>query len=383
MIKGLFIHDHKFPAFDSSYFYSYGFDKEFILRYKSLFDELHIIGRRVSVDKASCNYDHVIDNNVNFYTIKSYVELIKKKTREELKKEICSCDIAVVRMPSILGLIAMHILKKTKKAYLIELVGCPWDAFRTMGATKMMFATFMTLATKISVWNSKFTVYVTEQFLQRRYPSKGESISCSNVTIDEPDKNLLDERIQSIKRFSLEHKIIVGTIGTIDSRYKGQQYVIGAIANLKRKGYDIEYHLVGGGNKSYLLQLAKDNGVEENVYFEGRLEHERIFSWLKNIDIYVQPSDAEGLPRSIIEAMSTACPIIGSDAGGIPELIDISFVFKKGNINEICNQIESMTIDKMLEAARNNFSNAKKYQKSILDVRRKDFFNKLISQLEK
>ena len=91
-------------------------------------------------------------------------------------------------------------------------------------------------------------------------------------------------------------------------------------------------HLVGGGNNEFLKKIANKNAVGNQVIFHGKLEHDEIFKWLRDIDIYIQPSDTEGLPRSVIEAMSVACPVIGSNAGGIPELINSSAIFDKGNI---------------------------------------------------
>src|SRR5690606_15570335 len=119
-----------------------------------------------------------------------------------------------------------------------------------------------------------------------------------------------------------QNKIIIGTTAAIDVKHKGQQYVIEALGELKKNGYTkFEYHLVGGGDPAYLKSIAKRHNIEENIHFLGTLPHNKVFEWLDNIDIYVQPSRQEGLPRALIEAMSRGLPAFGANTAGIPELL--------------------------------------------------------------
>ena len=112
----------------------------------------------------------------------------------------------------------------------------------------------------------------------------------------------------------------------------------------------------------------------------GQIPHDEVFSWLKNIDVYIQPSDTEGLCRAIIEAMSVACPCIVSDAGGNPELINRKYVFKKGNYHELAECL-LMLLNKseLIKEAECNFRNSRNFNKELLEQRRKQF---LINSLE-
>ena len=125
--------------------------------------------------------------------------------------------------------------------------------------------------------------------------------------------------------------------------------------------------------------IAKEYGVSDQIKFIGVLKHEKVFSWLETLDIYIHPSKPEGLSRAIIEAMSKACPIMGADAGGIHELIDSSYIFGKGNVDEICKILVSFDKKSMAEQAIQNHNNSKKYLKSILYARRKEFFSSFIN----
>ena len=91
----------------------------------------------------------------------------------------------------------------------------------------------------------------------------------------------------------------------MDVRYKGHEFVIRAIARLKSLG-DLHYRywLIGGGKGDYLRTLCKRLGVEDQVIFLGLKTSKEVMKILKDADIYLQPSLQEGLPRSVVEAMS-------------------------------------------------------------------------------
>ena len=91
------------------------------------------------------------------------------------------------------------------------------------------------------------------------------------------------------------------------------------------------------------------------------MPHEKIFDYLDNIDIYIQPSKQEGLPRAFIEAMSRGCPSLGSKVGGIPELLNSDCVFHKGSVHEICELLKTLDTKRMLKEAKTNFEKSKEY----------------------
>lgn len=377
-MKGLFIHDHRFPKNESVYYHSYGFDNEFFNRYMEIFNEFGILAREINLPAKQTGTTLTVDENVEFLTISSYKKLKSKYINKKIVEKINESDYLVIRLPSILGIHAIRIAVKLNKPFIIELVGCPWDAYWNSQISKKIFAPIITLLTRKSIKNARYVVYVTDEFLQNRYPTHGKSISCSNVTIPTVEDSSLQKRLKKIRDFKKYQKIVIGTCATIDAIYKGQQYVIKAISELKRRGYKVEYQLVGGGDSSYLKDIAVKYGVEKEVKFLGKLKHEDVFNWLDEIDIYVQPSLTEGLPRSVIEAMSRGCPVFGSNAGGIPELVDKDFIFKKGSTSEICQTFMKFSVETMTNQANVNHENSKKYLKALLYKRRVDFFREFM-----
>ena len=94
------------------------------------------------------------------------------------------------------------------------------------------------------------------------------------------------------------------------------------------------------------------------------------------MDVYLQPSLTEGLPRSLIEAMSRGCPALASLVGGIPELLSPGQMVKPGDYRELSIKLSELVVDrsKMKELASNNFKKARKYNKSVIDARRTQFW---------
>ena len=304
------------------------------------------------------------------------------KLESILYDHINNVDFLIIRLPSLIGILSIEIARKMNKPFLIELVGCPWDAYWNHSWKGKLIAPFMRYATKKAVKNAPYVVYVTNEFLQHRYPTTGRTIGCSNVALPTLDESVLDARLHKIKQTTKNKPIVLGTTAAVDVRYKGQEYVIQAIAELNKQGYNFEYRLVGGGDKARLQSIAEKYSVADKVIFEGSIPHERIFDYLDDIDIYVQPSKTEGLPRALIEAMSRGCPCIGSNAGGIPELLDNAYIFSRGKFKELATILAGFDTEKMVEQAKRNFEFSKKYAKVIIEKRRKEFFQEFAESVK-
>lgn len=172
----------------------------------------------------------------------------------------------------------------------------------------------------------------------------------------------------------------IGTTASIEVRYKGQEYVIRAIAELKKKGIQFDYELVGAGKSDYLHSVAVNCGVENQVHFLGVKLHEEIPDWLDHLDFYAQPSKQEGLPRALIEALSRGCPSIGSITAGIPELLQDDVIFKNGDVNGICRILENLISEDLEDRCKSNFEKAKMFDLSILNIKRGMYYSKYLEE---
>lgn len=379
-MRAAFIHDHIFPIYNGKYYESSGFDKVFTNRYLNIFGDVRIIARQTLVtNKPSEKFKPLEEEGLEFTTFSSSKEIMKGDGKMAFREAICGCDCAVIRVPSVLGILAADICKKERIPYVVEVVGCPWDAVATRGVKWIAPAMCFTLLTKRVVRQSKYAIYVTEKFLEKRYPSKAKQIPCSNVTLENYGSVDLDTRKESIRGFN-KSKFVIGTCASVDTIYKGQDDVIRAIAELKKRGIIVTYQIAGGGDGGRLEKLVAQLHLDNQVTFLGELKHDDVFPWLDKLDIYVHPSKQEGLCRAVIEAMSRACPIIAADAGGIHEQIQEECIFPKGDISAIVGLLSNIDLNILMKNALENYQNAAKYQSELLYKRRNNFFAEFIEE---
>ena len=276
--------------------------------------------------------------------------------------------------------------RKAKKPYIVYVGGCFWDALWNHSLKGKLIAPFSWLIMRRQIKNAPYVWYVTSEFLQKRYPTRGFSMACSSIVLNDFDEETLDNRLKNIQTKG-EGPLIIGTTASdVNVRYKGQQYVIRALGKLKKLGNtNFKYQLVGGGDQSYLRAVAQEYNVVGQVEFLGLLPYDRVFKWLDTIDIYCQPSRQEGLPKALLEAMSRGVAACGARTAGIPELLAGEFVFSNSRkeVDEIAALLVKMQSPQMrAEQAIRNFSEAKKYGKDVLDARRKKFFEKVKEDLK-
>jgi glycosyltransferase involved in cell wall biosynthesis len=311
-----------------------------------------------------------------------------KSLRSILNKNIASSiihdavknhDVIIVRLPSANGVIAKLIAEKLGKPVLVEVVACVFDALWNYDWRGKIISYFKYLKYKTLIRDSSHVIYVTNQFLQSRYPTTGISIGISDVELNTQDDNILVNRCAKIKRIS--PNVVLGTIASIDVPYKGQANVIKAIYNLKNQGkVNFIYKLVGQGNPNKLQKLINRLGLNDQIQIIGAIPHKEVFDFLDSIDIYIQPSKVEGMPRAVIEAMSRACPILASNIGGHPELLQSNSLYKADNISQLVNKLLSFKVSTLTEWAQFNYLKSFDFKSSILLKKRNDFYNDFLKK---
>ena len=111
-------------------------------------------------------------------------------------------------------------------------------------------------------------------------------------------------------------------LGEIGKR-KGVFDLIKAVVDHRDELKDkIELRIGGNKQEDIIRKSIKDNKLSDFVFFEGFVTGEKKITLLNWADLYILPSYNEGLPISILEAMSYGMPIISTPVGGIPEVVD-------------------------------------------------------------
>lgn len=112
-------------------------------------------------------------------------------------------------------------------------------------------------------------------------------------------------------------KHILGTVGRL-SHEKGYDFLIESFSPyLLNEGWSLV--IVGDGPLvSTLEALALRLGVQDNILFTGYLDNAA--SVISEFDVYINSSRTEGIPITILEALSRGVRVVASKVGGIPEL---------------------------------------------------------------
>jgi glycosyltransferase involved in cell wall biosynthesis len=184
----------------------------------------------------------------------------------------------------------------------------------------------------------------------------------------------LKRRLAKIKR-QLQ-PLALGLIGTLKTRNKGIQTIFKALSLVSQNLPAFEFRILGEGDPAPWRLEAARHGVGDLVVFDGTLPAgEPVLNWLDNVDVYLQPSFHEGLPRALIEAMSRGCPAIASSCGGIPELLEKECLIRPGDAKHLAELLVKAATNREWQdqQAARNWRKSGEYSRDKLEARRTDF----------
>lgn len=251
--------------------------------------------------------DRVVLTNVNVRNVSKLEELLDK-----IKPDITNTFILSG------GVFGIAAWKKRKYGKIFVTVNNPviYDGISTIGriAYPRMYRWMSKYASAFLVKADKVRDEVAEVIRNKK-----PVISIKNgidFSVFDKDKKYLD--IRTHLGIS-QDDIVVTNIAALDVR-KGQEYLIKAAVELRKK-YFIHVLLVGEGEDEERLKLlVRKNEAEGYIHFLGRRSD--INCILSNTDIFVLSSIHEGLPNALMEAMAMGLPCVATDVGGVRQLID-------------------------------------------------------------
>lgn len=118
-----------------------------------------------------------------------------------------------------------------------------------------------------------------------------------------------------------DDSLIIGTVGRL-SNEKDLMTFLKVAKNIINKFPHVIFMIVGAGKNGVLAELAElaeKLGIQKSVIFTGhRSDLKRFYA---SFDIFLSTSLTEGIPNTILEAMSMKVPVVATNVGGIPEMI--------------------------------------------------------------
>ena len=189
------------------------------------------------------------------------------------------------------------------------------------------------LATKIGVQEDKIKViYNSTDFVNK--------------------ENIDDKKIQDLKnKYGQDKKIVVTSCRL--TAWKGVDGIIKILPKLKEKVGAINFLVLGDGPEmDNLKKLAHERGVENEVHFLGRVQHSETFGYFKAADLYILNTNYEGLSHALLDVMEVGAPIITTNVGGNPEVIESEengILVEYNNEEELLDACEKVLNDEELQ----------------------------------
>ncbi len=197
-----------------------------------------------------------------------------------------------------------------------------WVAF-SRGMTKENFKIkFFTFFEKYLLRKADYLVAVSESQKQKLI---AQSIAADKIqTIHNAIDISLVNNIETTslrKRFNFPDDSVLLISGGRFSDEKGQIYFVQAAKLALEQNSKLRFVLFGDGpDVEKVKTYVNENNLSNKIICPGF--EKNILGYLKDTDILVNPSLSEGLPNIVLEAMAAQIPVIATNVGGLPEIID-------------------------------------------------------------
>lgn len=359
-------------------------------RYLMIYTSIYVLAR--------VKYEQEIDESYSFlssgegvkfielpYYIGPYQYLIKKNKIDRIIKDFVNSNtdsVFVCRVPGVIAGVAIKHLTRAKKSYGVEVVGDPWETFSHSILKQPLSLAFKYLgyiSLKRSVNNSLAALYVTKDSLQKRYPPIKDTfhVSASDVIIKD---NLIGTVAKSYQKKDYYEILSIGSLAQL---YKAPDVLIKSLKILNDNGLYCRLRWLGDGvYKQQMESLTEELQITDLVEFKGNVNANEVRKYLLQADVFALVSRTEGLPRALIEAMSAGLPCIGTNVGGIPELLENIALVPKNDVLSLVEKIKQMITDSDFynQQASRNLLESHNYKESVLQEKRNSFYNYLIGK---
>lgn len=180
----------------------------------------------------------------------------------------------------------------------------------------------------------------------QKYTSKKIEVTPFGVDI----KVFKPEQVDSL---FAKDDLIIGTVKALEEIY-GIEYLIKAFKILKEKYSNLPLKLLiigTGSQETYLRKLVRDLTLETDVIFTGHVNHSQIPIYFNMMHVFVALSKSESFGVAAIEAAACGKPVVVSNVGGLPEVVDnevTGFVVPPANPIAAAEAIGKLVADEKL-----------------------------------
>ncbi|MBQ6815007.1 MAG: glycosyltransferase family 4 protein [Lachnospiraceae bacterium] len=288
-------------------------------------------------------YECGLDNKVNLTYLPTVEDgsklkklIIAIKSIISFRKYASKYDVVHVHMASRASFhrksIFIKYAKKINKRIIIHMHGAEFDIFyenECNAKAKEKIKSIFSLADKVVVlseeWKEFFSKICNKEKIMVLYNAVKITDYYRNDYID---KNIL----------------FLGRLG----KRKGTYDILEAIPKVIKEVEDVHFYFAGDGELDRCRQICEEKGIASYVTFLGWIKGEKKDEYLKKCSTYLLPSYNEGMPMSVLEAMSYGNIVIASDIGGISKIIqdgENGYLIRPGDVDGISDRLISTLKD--------------------------------------
>ncbi len=264
-------------------------------------------------------------------------------------------------------------LRKIKKTYKPDVINVHWmypDGFGTVVAARLLGIPVVTHSLgcdinesatypsrrffiKLALKWANFNISVSEE-LRKKTVHLGSSPKLTATIMNGVNPELFHPRDKILLRQNLnlpEDKTLFLYAGNFNIE-KGLEILIRAFSQVHEKYDNALLVVVGSGPLDrQIYQLVETLNIGKKIVFVGRVMHSQVPEYLAAADYLCLPSLREGCPNIVLEALSTGVPVLSSQVGAVPEMLnsqehELGLMAQPNNVDEFANIIaQSQSMD--------------------------------------
>ena len=239
----------------------------------------------------------------------------------------------------------------SRKKVIVTIHGLDWQRAKWGGfATK-----YIKFGEKIAVKYADEIIVLSKNVQKYFKDTYGRNTTFISNGVNEPE--ILENKIIT-EKYGLKKDEYILFLGRIVPE-KGIHYLIDAFNELNTTKKLV---IAGGASdtNTYYLELKEKAKNNSNIIFTGFVQGEELQELYSNAYIYCLPSDVEGMPLSLLEAMSYGNCCLTSDIDECSEVLqDKGVTFKKSNVKDLSKRLQELLNNKL--KVQEFKTNAQKY----------------------
>jgi glycosyltransferase involved in cell wall biosynthesis len=248
----------------------------------------------------------------------------------QLWRTLPRCDLVNLRIPTPLGVYAYALAKVLRRPIFTIVVGDlagVSESVRADSLKRKAYKVYLAIEEWLQEWMvAGAPAFVNGQALYAKYNRPDRKVLLTTTStisdqdvVDRPDTGLGIDGHAPIRLL---------TVSRVDPR-KGLHFLPPAVADLVRRGHDVQLTLVGPTvgrmgeeARARVLASAAELGVADRISFVGARTLPQVLALAREHDLFVLPTlPGEGVPRVLLEAMASGLPIVVSNVAGVPTLV--------------------------------------------------------------